>query len=55
MFKHRVQRREKTGNDEGEGPVQSVSIAGTHLNLRNPMKHKLCEAKIELRKLKPKQ
>ena len=43
--------RAKTLNLERQGPVQSVSITGTHPHPLNPMEHKLSEAKIELKTL----
>ena len=43
--------RAKTVNVEREGPVESVSINGTHPHPPNPMEHKLSEAKIELKTL----
>ena len=47
--------RTNTGNIEGEGPVESVFVTGTHPHPPSRMKHKLCEAKIELKNFKSKQ
>ena len=43
VVKYSVQKKIKknTGNIEGEGPTESVTITGTHPNPPNPMKHKL--------------
>ena len=43
--------RAKTGIFEGDGPIESVSITGTHPHLPIPMKHNLCEAKYKLKNI----
>ena len=42
--------KKKNRNIEGEGPIEFVSITGTHMHPPKPMKHKLCEAKTEHKK-----